>query len=186
MLGFSARETADLLETSVPAVNSALQRARAGMSHNLPERRLEWAPGTDASVAERSCWSAIAHSEDPEALAELMHDEVRFSMPPQPGVWQGRDVVVGSWVEGGFGTEAFGSLRLAVTRFNRQLAVANYVRKPGDGRTPRSRSTCCESQEKIVEIVTFDGSLFDALGLPSRYPEGSGGAGTTTVPASMS
>jgi hypothetical protein len=39
---------------------------------------------------------------------------------------------VGSWVEGGFGTEAFGSLRLAVTRVNRQPALANYVRKPGD------------------------------------------------------
>ena len=77
-----------------------------------------------------------------------MHDEVRFSMPPQPGVWQGRDVVVGSWVEGGFGTEAFGSLRLAVTRFNRQLAVANYVRKPGDRAYPRSRSTYCESQRE--------------------------------------
>ena len=190
VLGFSARETAALLETSVPAVNSALQRARAGMSANLPERRLEWAPGTDASAAERELLERlIAHSEDPnpEGLAELMHDEVRFSMPPQPGVWQGRDVVVGSWVEGGFGTEAFGSLRLAVTRFNRQLAVANYVRKPGDrAYSPLALDVLRIAEGKIVEIVTFDGSLFDALGLPSRYPEGSGGAGTARVPASMS
>src|SRR4029450_4044099 len=116
VLGFSAKETAALLEASVPAVTSALQRARAGMSHNLPERRLEWAPGTDASAAEREVLEPLTpHSEDPtpEGLAELMHDEVRFSMPPQPGVWQGRDVVVGSWVEGGFGTEAFGSPRPA-------------------------------------------------------------------------
>ena len=99
-----------------------------------------------------------------------MHDEVRFSMPPQPGVWQGRDVVVGSWVEGGFGTEAFGSLRLAVTRFNRQLAVANYVRKPGDrAYSPLALDVLRIAEGKIVEIVTFDGSLFDTLGLPSRY-----------------
>jgi RNA polymerase sigma-70 factor (ECF subfamily) len=116
-----------------------------------------------------------------------MHDEVRFSMPPQPGVWEGRDVVVGSWVEGGFGTEAFGSLRLTVTRFNRQLAVANYVRKPGDrAYAPLALDVLRIAEGKIVEIVTFDGSLFDTLGLPSRYPEGSGGAGTTTVPASVS
>jgi RNA polymerase sigma-70 factor, ECF subfamily len=190
VLGFSARETADLLETSVPAVNSALQRARAGMSHNLPERRLEWAPGTDASAAERELLERlIAHSEDPnpEGLAELMHDEVRFLMPPQPGVWQGRDVVVGSWVEGGFGTEAFGSLRLTITRFNRQPAVANYVREPGEREyVPLALDVLRIAEGRVIDIVTFDGSLFERLGLPVRYGDGSGGAGTTTVPASMS
>jgi RNA polymerase sigma-70 factor, ECF subfamily len=177
VLGFSAKETATLLETSVPAVNSALQRARAGMSAHLPEHRLEWAPGTDASVAERELLQRlIAHSEEPnpEALAELMHEEVRFSMPPQPGVWQGRDVVVGSWVEGGFGTEAFGSLRLTVTRFNRQPAVANYVRKPGDSAyAPLALDVLRIAEGKIIDIVTFDGSLFEAFGLPVRYRDGS-------------
>ena len=190
VLGFSARETAALLETSVPAVNSALQRARAGMSTYLPEHRLEWAPGTDPSSSERELLERlVAASEEPnvEALAELMHEELRFTMPPQPGVWQGRDVVVGSWVEGGFGTEAFGSLRLTVTRFNRQPAVANYVREPGAGEyTPLALDVLSIAEGKVIEIVTFDGALFEKLGLPARYPEGSGGAGTTTVPASMS
>ena len=174
VLGFSARETATLLETSVPAVNSALQRARAGMSASLPEPRLEWAPGTDASAAERELLERLVeHLEDPnpEGLVELMHDQLRFSMPPQPGVWEGRDVVVDSWVEGGFGSEAFGSLGLAVTRFNRQPALANYVRKPGDSAySPLALDVLRIAEGKIVEIVTFDGALFDTLGLPLRYP----------------
>ena len=53
-------------------------------------------------------------------------------MPPQPGVWEGRDTVVQSWIDGGFGSESFGSMRCVVTRANRQPAAAAYVRKPGD------------------------------------------------------
>src|SRR5688500_4983166 len=53
VLGWSAKDAAALLETSVASVNSALQRARAGMKKHLPARRLEWAPGADASEAER-------------------------------------------------------------------------------------------------------------------------------------
>jgi RNA polymerase sigma-70 factor (ECF subfamily) len=170
VLGFSAKEVAKALDTTVASVNSALQRARAGMSANLPQQRLEWAPGTDASVAERELLErCIEHFEtpNPEALAELMHEELRFSMPPQPGVWQGRDVVVGSWIEGGFGSEAFGSLRLAVTRFNRQPALANYVRKPGDrAYSPLALDVLRIVDGTIADIVTFDGSLFGWFGLP--------------------
>jgi len=174
VLGYSARETATLLETSAPAVNSALQRARAAMADHLPERRLEWAPGTDPSSAERDLLERLmAHSETPDVarLAEVLHEEVRFSMPPQPGVWEGRDVVVGSWVEGGFGSEAFGSLRCAVTRVNRQPAVANYVRRPGDERyVPMALDVITIADGAVIEIVTFDGSMFERLGLPLILP----------------
>ena len=148
VLGCSAKETAAVLETSVPAVNSALQRARAAMKQQLPERRTEWAPGADATAAERELLERyVEHTEtpDPTALKQLLSEDVRFSMPPQPGVWQGRDEVVGGWIEGGFGTEAFGSMRCVVTRANRQPAVACYVRGPATTTTRRWRSTCCGS-----------------------------------------
>ncbi len=54
-------------------------------------------------------------------------------MPPQPGVWVGRDDVVGGWVEGGFGDpERIGDFRCTLTFANRQPAVAYYLREPGE------------------------------------------------------
>jgi RNA polymerase sigma-70 factor (TIGR02960 family) len=174
VLGYSARETATLLETSPAAVNSALQRARGAMADHLPQRRLEWAPGTDPSGAERELLERlIEYSETPDVagLAGVLHDEIRFSMPPQPGVWEGRDAVVGMWVEGGFGSEAFGSLRCVVTRANRQPAVANYVRQPGDDHfVPLALDVVRIADGAVIEIVTFDGSVFERFGLPVTLP----------------
>jgi RNA polymerase sigma-70 factor, ECF subfamily len=172
VLGCSARETAFVLETSTSAVNSALQRARAAMREHLPERRNEWAPGTDVTAAERELLErCVRYSEtpDPEAFKRLLSEDVRFSMPPQPGVWLGRDTVIGSWVEGGFGSEAFGSLRCVITRANRQPAVANYVHRPGeDGYRPLALDVLTIAGGAIADIVTFDGSLFARFGLPAR------------------
>jgi RNA polymerase sigma-70 factor (TIGR02960 family) len=172
VLGCSAKETAFVLETSVPAVNSALRRARAAMREHLPERRNEWAPGTDVTSAERELLERyVRYSEtpDPDALKQVLSEDVRFSMPPEPGLWKGRDTVIQSWVDGGFGTEAFGSLRCLITRANRQPAVANYVHQPGDA---ECRSLALDvltiAGGEIVDIVTFDGSLFGHFGLPTR------------------
>jgi RNA polymerase sigma-70 factor (TIGR02960 family) len=170
VLGCSARETADVLETTAPAVNSALQRARAAMKEHLPERREEWPSGTDATVAERELLARyVEYSETPEPLAlkRLFSEDLRFSMPPQPGVWEGRDTVVQSWIDGGFGSESFGSMRCVVTRANRQPAVACYVRKPGEGRyTPLAIDVLRIVDGAVADIVTFDGSVFGWFGLP--------------------
>ncbi|MDP9116951.1 MAG: hypothetical protein M3O28_06785 [Actinomycetota bacterium] len=66
-----------------------------------------------------------------EGLAALLHEKARFSMPPEPGVWAGKDAVVACWADGGFGSDAFGSVRCVTTRANGQPAVAVYVRLPG-------------------------------------------------------
>jgi RNA polymerase sigma-70 factor (ECF subfamily) len=170
VLGCSARETADLLETTVASVNSALQRARAAMREHLPERRLDWAPGTDPTVAERELldrYVACTDRADSRGLAEILHDDLRFSMPPQPGLWEGRDRVVQAWVDGGFGSEAFGSLRCLVTRANRQPAVASYVRRPGDdGYAPLAIDVVRIQEGAVAEIVTFGPEVFPAFGLP--------------------
>src|ERR671934_1163295 len=94
VLGLAAKETASVLETSVPAVNSALQRARAAMGDHLPERREEWPSDTDVTAAERELlgrYVEYSESPDPLRLKRLLSEDVRFSMPPEPGVWEGRD-----------------------------------------------------------------------------------------------
>ena len=85
VLGWSAKETAELLETSVASVNSALQRARAALQDRLPERRDEWAAGVDPDAAERALIERYVEASergDGAALAAMMAEDARFSMPP--------------------------------------------------------------------------------------------------------
>ena len=153
-------------------MNSALQRARGGLKEHLPERRLEWAPGSDPSEQERELLDRYVEATeraDVDGLAELLRDDVRFSMPPQPGVWEGRDEVVGSWVSGGFGTEEWRDFRCTVTYANRQPAVANYIRKPGETEYRALALDVLRIEEgKVAEIITFMGDRFPDFELPPK------------------
>src|SRR5689334_11752726 len=171
VLGCSAKETARLLETTEASVNAALQRARAGLRERLPEDREAWQPAAEPSAAERELLARfVEFSEraDVEGLAALMHEDVRFSMPPIPGVWTGRSTVVQGWIDGGFGSEAWGSTRCVVTRANGQPAVAFYVCTPGDAAYEPLAIDVLRVQDGVVtEIVTFDGAVFGQFGLPA-------------------
>ena len=143
VLDWPAKDTAALLETSVAAVNSALQRARAGLKEHLPERRAEWAPGADPTEAERELLDRYVEASeraDAHAIAALMREDSTWSMPPEPGLWRGRDAIVASWVEGGMGTAEFGRFRCLLTSANLQPAVACYLKRPGESRVPRARA----------------------------------------------
>src|SRR3954452_6195475 len=133
VLGWRARDTAELLETTQASGNSALQRARAGLREHLPERRSEWR--VDASASDRALvakYMAASEAGDIDALKALFVDDLRFSMPPEPGVFAGRDAILAFWEEGGFGdAERLGEFRCLLTFANRQPAVGNYLRKPG-------------------------------------------------------
>ena len=145
VLGCSAKETARLLETTEASVNSALQRARAGLRESLPEDREAWQHAAEPTAAERELlarYVECSERADAEGLAALMHEDVRFSMPPTPGVWTGRSTVVQGWIDGGFGSEAFGSTpvrghsreRSARGRGLRAQAGRRRVRTAGDRR----------------------------------------------------
>ena len=87
VLGWSARETAALLETTVAAVNSALQRARATLRKRLPERRLEPAAAepTEEERVLLERYMEAGERDDLDGLAETLGEEARFTMPPLPG-----------------------------------------------------------------------------------------------------
>ena len=94
-----AAEVADLLDTSVSAVNSALQRARATLRDHWPGGRLDWAPATEPDSGQRRLLRRFiaAHEQgDPEALIALLRHAVRLAISPQVGEWNGRDEVGGS------------------------------------------------------------------------------------------
>jgi RNA polymerase sigma-70 factor (ECF subfamily) len=140
------------------------------MRAHLPERRLEWSPDSEPTAAERRLLDRVVElteRADARALANVLHEDVRFTMPPQPGVWQGRDRVVQSWIDGGFGSDAFGSLRCLITRANRQPAVANYVKRAGDpAHLPMALDVLRIQESAIIDIVTFGPEVFPAFDLP--------------------
>jgi len=170
VLGWSAKETAALLEVSVAAVNSALQRARAAMAQHLPERRLEWAAGADPSAQERALLDRYIEASDrgdAEALAGLLRADARFAMPPEPELYVGREAIVTGWVEGGFGSDAFGAMRCMETRANRQPAVACFLRRPGDTAYRALALDVLRIEDgAVAEITTFVPDLFPAFDLP--------------------
>jgi RNA polymerase sigma-70 factor (TIGR02960 family) len=169
VLGWRAKDCAALLETTEAGVNSALQRARAGLKEHLPADRGQWT--AEGSADERALlerYVAFTEAGDAWGIAALMAEDSRFMMPPQPGVYLGRDRIVSSWVEGGFGSDDFGQFRMLVTRANRQPAIANYVRKPGAQEFRALALDVLRIEDgRIVDIVMFESSLFAAFGLPA-------------------
>jgi RNA polymerase sigma-70 factor (ECF subfamily) len=175
VLGWSAKETAALLDMSVPAANSALQRARAALQEHLPERRLEWSAGADPTSAERALVARYVEATergDAQALAAMLTEDATFSMPPEPGLFRGRDHIVGLWVEGGFGTDRLGAFRCVPTHVNRQPAVACYVRHPGEEAfTAFALDVLRLVEGEIADITTFHAeTTFAPLGLPPVLP----------------
>ena len=121
VLDWSAKEIAALLELSVASVNSALQRARATLEKQKPDLRPESKPDLDPDEQQRVLlerYVAATERGDAPALAALLREDVRFSMPPEPATYVGRDAVVDAWVQGGFGAAWFGDFRCRVTRAN--------------------------------------------------------------------
>jgi RNA polymerase sigma-70 factor (ECF subfamily) len=88
VLGWSAQEVAELLDTSVPAINSALQRARATLD---ARQRTPTDPATGDDIARR--YIAAWEAQDIDALVALLHEDVTISMPPRPSWFRGLDAV---------------------------------------------------------------------------------------------
>ena len=168
VLGWPAAETASLLETSVAAANSALQRARATMHAHLPARRSEWS-AREPSAEERALLDQFidAHERcDAVAAVAIAGRDIRVTMPPNPQVFQGIDAVSGL-MERGFGDGREGDWRLVPTRANRMPAAASYLRRWGDTEFRAFKLDVLRIEDGLIaEITTFGWSLFPDFGLP--------------------
>jgi RNA polymerase sigma-70 factor, ECF subfamily len=172
VLGWSAAESASLLDVSVAAANSALQRARATMKQHLPRHRTDWAPGSDPSEEERALlerYMDATDRNDPAAMVKLIREDAFFTMPPQHESWVGNEAIVGAWVEGGFGSESLGEFRCVRVAANRQPAMAAYLKRPGDtAYRPLALDVLKIEDGRVAEIVAFGPEVFAAFGLPSQ------------------
>jgi RNA polymerase sigma-70 factor (ECF subfamily) len=171
VLGWPAKDVAEALGDSVNSVNSALQRARAGMREHLPAERQDWTGGAqDAGTRELvRRYTDASVATDVPALTSMLRNDVRWSMPPTPGLYVGRDTVVNNWVESGF--EGMKGLYAVPTSVNRQPAVAFYLwRKPQGVYLPLTIDVLRVTGGAITEIVTFHDDRFPQLGLPECLP----------------
>lgn len=130
VLGWSARETSVMLEMSVIAGNSALQRARASLKEHLPERRLDWPRNTAAQASELQLLEQYMDAwkrTDVGALVALLKEDVRLVMPPTPAWYAGRQAVLdflSHWPM----SPTFPRHIHVPTRANRQPAFAVFAR----------------------------------------------------------
>ena len=170
VLDWSAKDAADLLDLSVPAVNSALQRARARLRERLPSRKPPWPANVDASAAERDLlkkYVEASEAADFRAFASIIREDATFRMPPEPGTAAGREAIFKLWIEGGFGSERFGRLRCVVTHANLQPAIACYRCQPGDSTWRALAMDVLRIEDGLItEIVTFMPDNFPLFGLP--------------------
>ena len=170
--GYSAAETASILGITVASVTSALQRARATIAAKVAARDADWSPG-EITEADRGLLTAFieAHErQDPAAGLAVIREDIRVSMPPNPGLFTGKEVVAGLMAQA-YDRSVFGDWRLLPTAANRMPAAASYLRRAGsDEYLPFKLDVLRTAGGLIAEITTFDATLFDRFGLPPSLP----------------
>jgi RNA polymerase sigma-70 factor (ECF subfamily) len=153
VLGFSAREVSESLDTSVASVNSALQRARKAVEERLPERSQQATLRMLGDVRTRELVDAYVDAfarGDVGAVAALLAEDAVFSMPPWASWWRGRDTIAG------FAKTAVDlcpEVRSVPIRANGQPAVAHYALEAETGRYLAS----------AIDVFTFNGSLIGEI-----------------------
>ena len=167
VLGFHADEVADMLDTTVDSVNSALKRARTGLQRRQLPSEPAPAPGSQAEQALVANFVRAYESGDVEALVALLTDDIFVSMPPIPLEYQGRDVVARLFAS------IFGSGRrvdLLPTRANGQPAFGAYLRTSTGLRHGSGLFVLTLSGDRIAAFTRFDSDVLPHFGLPRSLP----------------
>jgi RNA polymerase sigma-70 factor, ECF subfamily len=165
VLQFSAAETAEVLESTPAAVNSALQRARAHLAEVAPSEDDVVEP-EDAQLRElvdRYC--AAFEDADVAALTELLQADIRLEMPPLAAWFIGREAVISFLAARAIAPA--GDVVMVPTAANGQPAVAEYRRADDNVMRAHSIHVLTAGPAGIAAIVVFlDPALFSVFGLP--------------------
>jgi RNA polymerase sigma-70 factor (ECF subfamily) len=168
VLRWKASEVAELLDTSVASVNSALQRARATLD-SQDVSATDPAPELDESDRELLArYVAAFEAYDMDALAAVVHEDATQSMPPYELWLRGRDDIFAWFVGPGAGCR--GSRVIPTMAANGSPAFGQYRPSPAGGHDPWALQVLEIANGRIVEFTFFldTDRLFPLFGLPAR------------------
>ncbi|HWC79106.1 MAG TPA: RNA polymerase subunit sigma-70 [Pseudonocardiaceae bacterium] len=168
VLGFHAAEVADMLDSTVDSVTSALKRARAALRRRQPTAADPApAPGSAAEDAITAKFVRAWESADLDALVALLTDDVFMSMPPVPFEYESRDVVAR------FCASIFRAGRrfeLVPTRANGQPAFGAYLRGANGISHGTGIYVLALAGDHISAMTRFDNAVLPWFGLPRSLP----------------
>ncbi|PTL54409.1 sigma-70 family RNA polymerase sigma factor [Paraconexibacter algicola] len=180
VLGFSAKEAAETLETSVPAVNSALQRARRAVEEKLPAQSQQATLRTlDDEDLRRIVDGYVEAWErgDVDGIAAMLAHDAAITMPPMATWFRGEQLFVflREWAFNGrvYGAEGRRRVRVVPARANGQLAFGTYSWDEGEGvHLPTVLQVLTlDADRRITEITGFvTPDVYPLFGLPRELP----------------
>jgi RNA polymerase sigma-70 factor, ECF subfamily len=166
VLNFSAKEVAEMLDTTPASVNSAMQRARATVDERLPERSQQQTLATlddDEIRALVERYMEAWDRGDVDAVVELLAEEATFSMPPNAQWYRGREAIRAFLPTGPLSIPR----SFVPTRANGQLAFGTYKLIDGEWIANAIHVITIDARLEITDAVAFlDASLFARFGLP--------------------
>jgi RNA polymerase sigma-70 factor (ECF subfamily) len=165
VLGFPAAEAADMLDSTVPSVNSALTRARGSLARQREELQPHAASPQEDEIVAR--FVHAYESADLPALVELFTDDVFLSMPPMPLEYQGR-AIVGQFFE--LLLHPGRRYTLIPTRANAQRAFGAYVLGLDGIRHATGLFVVTVAADQIAAMTRFETDDFGWFGLPLTLP----------------
>jgi RNA polymerase sigma-70 factor (TIGR02960 family) len=170
VLGYPASDVADMLNTTVESVNSALKRARASLQRRwspTADREPSRAPDSRSEDAIVGKFVSAWESADLDGLVTLLTDDVFMSMPPMPFEYEGQQAVAR------FCAIIFGSGRrfdLVPTRANGQPAFGVYVRTPDGLSHGVGLIVLALTGYRISALTRFENTVLPWFGLPRSFP----------------
>ena len=165
VLGFHANEVAEMLDSSVESVKSALKRARAGLEQRRMAVGRDEPPAVNSTVEDALVARFVSAYEaaDLDALVAMFTDDVFMSMPPIPFEYQGRDVVARFCAALFSGGRRFD---LVPTRANGQPAFGAYLRGANGVSHGTGLFVITLNGDRISALTRFENSVLPWFGLP--------------------
>jgi RNA polymerase sigma-70 factor (ECF subfamily) len=166
VLGFSAAEVAGQLGTSIASVNSALQRARKAIGSAAPTQQSVLRDLGDAAVADVvTRWADAWQAGDVDAIVAMLAADARYSMPPLPAWYRGKDEIRAFLLRGPLRSR----WRFLPTTANGQLAFGTYMWDDAAGAyVPGGLDVLTLLDGRVAEITAFLTADLTRFGLPPR------------------